>query len=352
MIEKIEFRVPGKVIVNGSYIVLSGETCRAVALKTHMTSEATRTVSSEAEITVAVDGGEKITYGSDYIRTCRDTGGPAHYILNIVACFFEIARISPKNRIHIEMHTGEGFFSGGPGGEKTGIGSSACILVSIVYALLRFHQDDFRRIASRGDFDARGRSPVFQGDLKLWLGGLSLSEDLAEHLLSITYLVHQATNQGASGCDVMCCLLGSIYFSRERCFPLENIPRYLILGSFGKSSATREMLKKINSKDPKWRFIKDINRKINEERESPKKLYMEYLDAMKGVSTAIVPEKQYEVLMKTNGYDIWGCGISGAGGDDCVWALADDYQDVYRYWKRVFTFTFVTEVSYRGIHLL
>ncbi|ADM12472.1 mevalonate kinase-like protein [Encephalitozoon intestinalis ATCC 50506] len=349
---KIEFRVPGKVIVNGSYIVLEGETCRAIALKEYMISEAIRMESSKQKIVVEVEGQEKITYYHNRSDLPEDKGKSSYYLLKVVDSFFEVTGIIPKNQIQIRMKAGNGFFVNGPTSEKTGIGSSVCILVSIVYALLKFHQEDLNQIISLKGFERWGRSPVFRGNLESHLGHLSLSKEILNHLLSITYQVHQKTNQGGSGSDAMCCLLGSIYSNREACIPIEKVPRYLILGSFGKSTSTREMLKKIDLSDSKWKSLKDMNSRINKERRNPKKLYIEYLNIIRNISTAIVPEKQYEILIKTNEYDIWGCGISGAGGDDCVWVLTDDYKSVYEYWQKAFAFTFITEVSYKGICLL
>ncbi|KAG5860318.1 putative GHMP kinase [Encephalitozoon hellem] len=348
--ERIQFKVPGKVIINGSYIVLSGETCRAVALKTYIVCEATRTMPGEPKITMEINGKEKSTYYHD--GRGYDAMGDSCYLLRTADCFFKVTGVSPKSTIHIRMRAEEGFFVDKAAGEKTGIGSSACILVSIVYALLRFHQDDFREIVLKNGFNGQEKSPSFQGDLKSWLRHLSLDEDVVEYILPITYLVHQKVNPEGSGGDAMCCLLGSIYFSRKTCVPMEKVPRYIVLGSFGKSTSTKEMLKKVDLEDPRWVSLKAINLKINEEKGCPRSLYMEYLDAMKDISMDIVPRRQYEILMKTNEYDVWGCGISGAGGDDCVWALSDDYRDVHRYWKEAFTFTFVTEVSYKGIHLI
>ncbi|AFN83956.1 mevalonate kinase-like protein [Encephalitozoon romaleae SJ-2008] len=351
MNERIQFKVPGKVIVNGSYIVLNGETCRAIALKTYILSETTRIVSDKPEITIEINGKEKSTYCyEDYESSIIN--GPDCYLLKIVDCFFRITGISPKNIINIKMKAEDGFFINGPTREKTGIGSSACILVSIVYALLKFHQEDLEKIILQDSFNGWGKSPRFQGDLRSWLGHLSLSEEIVEHVLPVTYLVHQKVNQEGSGSDAICCLLGSIYFNRKTCVPMEKIPRYLVLGSFGKSTSTKEMLKRIDLEDPRWESLKAINFEINRGRVCQKYLYMEYLNAMRDISIDIVPKKQYEILMKTSEYDIWGCGISGAGGDDCIWAISDDYKDVYRYWEKVFTFTFVTEVSYRGICLM
>lgn len=350
MNERIQFKVPGKAIVNGSYIVLNGETCRAIALETYITSEATRIISDKSEITIEINGKEKSTY------YCGDSesgtiNGPGCYLLKITDCFFKITGISPKNIINIKMKAEDGFFINGATGEKTGIGSSACILVSIVYALLKFHQEDLEKTILKDSFNGWGKFPRFQGDLRSWLGHLSLSEGVVEHILPVTYLVHQKVNQKGSGSDAICCLLGSIYFNREACVPMEKIPRYLVLGSFGKSTSTKEMLKRIDLEDPRWESLKAINFEINRERGCPKKLYIEYLNAMRNISIDIVPKEQYEILMKTSEYDIWGCGISGAGGNDCIWALSENYEDVYRYWEKVFTFTFVTEVSCRGICL-
>lgn len=345
--ERLRFRVPGKVVINGSFIVLDEETCRAVALNTYLQTEATRIQCDTVEIVLDIVGREKLTchYGRNLM--CDSTDVSTYYLFKIVDAFFEITRLVPQNRIYIEMRMGDGFFVNGAGGEKTGIGSSACILVSVVYSLLRFHQEGFEKIAKSGDFKGWGEFPVFSGDLKTWLCNLDISREIVEHIVPITYLTHQAVHQKASGCDVMCCLLGSIYFSRKRCSPVEKIPRYLVLGSFGKSTPTREILKNVDLRDHKWESLRVVNRQVNEC--GGKENYMEYLDTMRAISSTVVPDRQYEILSNTNRYDIWGCGISGAGGDDCVWAITDDYESVNDYWKEVFSFTFVAEVVYRGI---
>lgn len=344
----IRFRVPGKVIVNGSFLVLDGEMCRSVALKTYINTEASNKASCRPEITIDVQGREKVICYYNRGLLCGSDDAAACHLFKIVDAFFEVTGLVPRNQTYIRMNVEDGFFVNGTSGEKTGIGSSACILVSITYSLLKFHQEDFEESIKNGKFK-RSKSIVLEGEISSRLERLSISGEVIEYIPSIVYLTHQKVYKGSSGCDVMCCLLGSIYFDKKRCVAVDGIPKYLILGSFEKSTSTREMLKTVDLGDTRWNPLRIINKRLNAENSNPKELYKEYLDVIRNISAIIVPDEQYSILTETSKYDIWGCGISGAGGNDCVWAIAGNYIDVHNYWKKVFSFTFVTEITHEGI---
>lgn len=330
----MRFRVPAKVVISGSFVVLDGEACRVVALNTYMNVQA-GVVLSPCPM-VVVTGEESMT--------CRLSGDSewrgSEYLFAVVESFFRVTGLVPRNEIYIDMRADCGFFT--DAGEKTGIGSSACMFVAVVYSLLRLHQGESRDRKWSG-------FPVFAQDPGQWLD-IDISDDVAGDLVPVMYLTHQMVHRRASGCDVMCCLLGSIQFSRTACAPLDGIPKHLILGSFGKSTSTRDMVASIDLGNPRWSRLREINSAINSGAIASKEGYRLYLDAMRAVSTAIVPDEQYSILVETNRYAIWGCGVSGAGGNDCVWAVADDLSEVQTYWERVFSFTFVAEIEHRGLN--
>lgn len=351
--ETFTFKVPGKLVINGSYIVLEGQKCRTVAINKYLRGCVERQKSPKTRIVVNIWGRDKLTchYAEDHL-TCDSSNPGTYYLFRIIEVFYNLTKLIPEDDLVIDLQFDEGFFVGQNPVIKTGIGSSACILVAIVYSLLKSDQKRFIRFVKDPNFEGWPPHPEFDDDLCSHLTYLDLNADATKHFMPIVFAVHRTLNSKASGCDVASCSVGTILFDTKKYSLLSGIPKHILLGSFGKSTSTREMLAAIDLAEPTWKDISEVNNKINSSEGNQKELYRELVELTRKANKRILPDAQYKILKETFKFDIWGAGISGAGGEDCVWVIADDYTKVKEYWERVFDHVILAEITYKGIVIM
>ncbi|KAF9763792.1 hypothetical protein NGRA_1028 [Nosema granulosis] len=342
MIKKLRLKIPGKVVTNGSYIVLRGETAVSVTIDRFLDVESSFEASEECSIIVNIKNRERVSCSTNgSVLVCDSSNSETYYIFRIIESFYSLTRIKPANNIVINMSFDRDFFINES--VKTGIGSSACIILGIVCSLLHYNEGaylanldsiHFIESPSLEDYSAIDASPA-------------LLKESSETLIPLLYTINKIINPISSGVDVLSCLLGCIRFNSKTIKRISNIGKYLILGTFGKSSSTRSIINQINLQDEKWDKIIELNNKILQ---SPgKDAYREYLDHLFALNNFTVPEKQYEILKETFEFDIYGCGISGAGGEDAVWCIVDDHRPVSEYWSTRFSSVIVTLIVKNGV---
>jgi phosphomevalonate kinase len=331
--ESFGFRVPGKVVINGSYLVLRGGECRAVALKAFLRCEVRRSALGDNKVVVWPSEAESLTYAA------AEDGS---YHLRIVGEFYRTTGLSPRGCTEIRMALDDAFFVKGK--SKTGIGSSACILVALVYALLRVHQNEMGHAGKVSDMDIGGEPPW--PDEALLEKPAGTGPGARRLLYSLAFCINRRISPGSSGCDIACSIFGSVRFSRRECSQAGGgMPGTIVLGSFGGSTSTREMLSKIRMEGEKWEELSALNMEIN----GGKRLFERYLDVLRAIDTRIVPDRQYAILKESFRRGVWGCGIAGAGGDDAVWVMAESPGEIRKYWESVFDHVAELEVDYDGI---
>ncbi|EQB61189.1 mevalonate kinase-like protein [Vairimorpha apis BRL 01] len=162
---------------------------------------------------------------------------------------------------------------------------------------------------------------------------------------NILYKINKSMNPLSSSCDIISCLMGPINFSYKSIETIFIREKYLILGSFGKSTSTRFMLTFI--KDLNWSKVKLLNKSIIFERN--KISYEKYLDEIAFLSDIIVPKAQYNILKETFRFNILGCGISGAGGEDAVWVITNNKDELVKFWKKKFSIVFACNLIDHGL---
>lgn len=294
-----KFKVPGKIMLNGAYLVLYGESCISVSLDSYLS------------VQVILEDGDKILdlrindreYKYYYINNRwqhNNIHNDSQYLHSIINLAFK----DPVGSIKIFADFDSGFYT--PDRCKTGIGSSSCLLVALCYVSAKMNN-----ISSFYDF---------------CMG------------------IHYEVNPGSSGYDTSSCINGNIIFSRKEWIKYLPKEKYIILGTFNKSTSSREMIDSISVNDT-WESVKKINRRIIDGDDC----YEEYLDAIRGISTVIVPDRQYELLKKTFELGVKKCGVSGAGGEDAIWALEDDYFKVVNLWNKEMSYLRVCEISPHGL---
>ncbi|EOB13954.1 mevalonate kinase [Nosema bombycis CQ1] len=307
MAKTLKIKIPGKVIINGSYIVLKGEKATCVTINRYLNVKSFCYESEKCDIVVNIKNKDSWSLSK----------GGESYIAKIINAFYKVTGLKITNQIIINMEFDDGFFITEK--IKTGIGSSACILVGIFYTLLYFNKD-------------QDNSCLLNNDL----------------IISLLKKINRIISPKSSGADVMTCLLGSINYSFSVIEKISRLGKFLILGSFGKCTSTRDVLKQCNMEDKKWDRLIQLNYNILNTRS--KHAYEEYLDEL-SLDTTIVPKKYYEILKKTFEFDIHGCGISGAGGEDAVWCILDECEEVEKYWRREFDCVIVTEIIENGLEI-
>ncbi|KAK6089178.1 hypothetical protein P3W45_001839 [Vairimorpha bombi] len=323
MHKECNLKIPGKVVINGSYIVLEGEYASCITLNRYLNINIKIRSSDTFGISLRIKGRENYSYNNS------DKGDEGDgYLDKIINTSLEYINMDRNVCIEITGHFDKDFFLDKD--IKTGLGSSSCIYISIVYSLLQ---------VGKTDLDKKDFIKVDQDLIK--------EDQIDLDLINAMYYINNIINPNASGCDVMTSLLGPINFSRSSIKKLILPCRYIILGTFGKSTCTRKMLSLINESD--WSKIKVINNKIIQENENIISLYREYLDEMYSINKLIVPDKQYKILKDTFMYRICGCGISGAGGEDAVWCITDNKEDIKKYWDGVFDYVIVCELIDHGL---
>ncbi|KAM0676307.1 phosphomevalonate kinase [Gurleya vavrai] len=317
-ITSYETKIPGKIIINGGYLVLfNANKCIAIVPNDYSTLKIVKCASENFTLQIETNFLEKATFlyenkkfiSYDHLEPVMD------YILKIIQYFFEIRNIIPKQSIKMTINLSDSLFSEKANlikeSIKTGLGSSCVFLIGIVDALLdkKMQKNDF---------------------------------------LNLCLEINKRLSPFSSGCDISACINGSQIYKK---FEHENFKidddTCMILGSFNKATNTREMIKNIVH-EKKWFNLEKINQNIinsiNNYVFSDKNLkifYEEYLDELRKISDKIVPDKQHEILKNTFKFPIIGCGTSGSGGEDCVWCLVkkENLEDILSFWQKNFTYT-------------
>lgn len=299
MIEMKKLKVPGKVVINGGYLVLNGHYCIVL------------TVNSYLNVDYKYD--DKLQIKSDF----DDINTESIYTQKIIQAWEHVTNIKAKGNFIINHDDGYIFERRNElkNSIKTGLGSSASLLVSLVVGL----------------------SDIF--DIKV--------ND------KLIFDINSIVSPKSSGCDVITCYNGSQIYSKTEKHKI-RIPKnlILILGSFGKSTCTREMIKKYNLEDKclieiNNRIVKNILR--NGFEVSVKNEYLEYVKRLHSISSEIVPNAQYEILLKSFNYNIWGCGVSGSGGEDAIWCIAPVDSDIIGFWKTEMKYVKCLEIVNHGL---
>lgn len=292
----VRFRVPGKVVLNGGYLVCMGEECIAVNVDAYANVEAE--MGAEAQTAAVHLGGDTVVLRLAEAGVVVDSApdaGTGRFIRDIVVSFWEVAERPVQLGVNVRIAFDSGFRT--EDGVKTGIGSSACIVVALVHS--------FRVLCSVG------RSTP-----------------------ALCLEVNRKVAPSASGVDVLACSRGNVIYSTKEHARIDiDTALVLVLGSRGMSSSTRDMVALLSGKRERWARLSAINARIVAAvRQSGaierggrvlRLLYREYLAELAQVSSTIVPDYQHAVLLETFLVEgVVGCGASGSGGEDCVWCLA------------------------------
>ncbi|KAK6089531.1 hypothetical protein P3W45_001530 [Vairimorpha bombi] len=306
MHKECNLKIPGKVVINGSYIVLEGEYASCITLNRYLNINIKIRSSDTFGISLRIKGRENYSYNNS------DKGDEGDgYLDKIINTSLEYINMDRNVCIEITGHFDKDFFLDKD--IKTGLD-----LFLYIYQY------------SKTDLDKKDFIKVDQDLIK--------EDQIDLDLINAMYYINNIINPNASGCDVMTSLLGPINFSRSSIKKLILPCRYIILGTFGKSTCTRKMLSLINESD--WSKIKVINNKIIQENENIISLYREYLDEMYSINKLIVPDKQYKILKDTFMYRI--CGYA-------VWCITDNKEDIKKYWDGVFDYVIVCELIDHGL---
>ncbi|KAM0688642.1 hypothetical protein COBT_000088 [Conglomerata obtusa] len=314
--------IPGKVIINGGYLVLKGHECLAITPNYHSCVETTKIKSENPKISIKTNFENEATFtlqGIDLIYN-KSPEPSMMYVYNIIKTFYEITSTCLNMDITIYFKLHQTLFSVAndtiEASVKTGFGSSCVFLIGLVDALLEN----------------------------------KLPRD--EHL-NLCMNINKKLSPDSSGCDVFACFAGSMVFKKHS-YKLINIPENLvmIMGSFNRSTNTRIMLQQV-VRDTRWDKLGTLNSKIisqleclsNSNKFEIKDLYKEYLYILHCISPNIVPEPQFKILQNTFNFDIFGCGTSGSGGEDCVWCLVEknNLEPIKKYWDENFFFTMILD---------
>lgn len=343
MVNRLRLKIPGKIVINGSYIVLRGETATCVTIDRYLDVCSSYEDSEDCSIVVNIKDRERLTCFYKDTFVCDSSTSKSYYIFRLIESFFHLTRITPSNNIVIHMNFERDFFINQS--VKTGIGSSACIVVGIVISLLYFNEGNYLENLGQIDFM---EAPTLENEgIRSIFKDLRLRSETLGSLIKLVYSINKMTNQMSSGVDVISCLIGSIQFNSRIIHKIKGIGKYLMLGTFGKCSSTRSIINKVNLHEKKWDQIIELNNKIYT---CPgKESYNEYLDHLFRLNNFTVPKRQYDILKETYKLDIYGCGISGAGGEDAVWCIVDDHTAVHDYWKTVFNYVIVTLIVDNGV---
>lgn len=310
-------QIPGKIITNGGYLVLFDHKCLGIVPDACSRVKIKRKFSLKPKIQITTNfDDEGVFYANDAFKYNGIFVGSMNYVAKIIKCFYEIMGGKLDRNIEIELELNDCFYSEKQNtterSVKTGLGSSCVFLIAITYAL-------------------------------------TVKETALQDLYKICLQINSRLSPKASGCDISCCIFGSsIYKKYSVVQTLEIKDVHLLLGSFNKSTNTRSMLDLLQ--DPKsFDALANINNELIDEitsngfvnKEKLKTLYRSYLCSLRLISDCIVPEKQYNILLETYKYEIIGCGVSGSGGEDCVWCLVpkEYFVGVYEFWRTKFIYT-------------
>lgn len=311
-------KIPGKAIINGAYLVLNDHTCVAVTPNAYSLSYVKKSLAKVPIIKITTNFADEALFTYKKLFTANgNVESSMLYCQDIINYFYQVTGNVPKEEIDIFISLDQSLFSVQKKyiseSIKTGLGSSGVFLIAIVDALL----------------------PSKISETKFF-----------ELCRDINLLINKVT----SCCDIAASLFGSIVYKKYEYERIKFTSNYvLVLGSFNKSTNTRYMIEKI-TEDEKWNELSEINSKIiglinSKETENIKDMYKEYLRKLRSISNAIVPDKQFEILNNTFKYDIFGCGVSGSGGEDAVWCIVDrkSVESVVFLWKKHFEYVIVHE---------
>ncbi|EJW03078.1 hypothetical protein EDEG_02557 [Edhazardia aedis USNM 41457] len=334
MKDEYVIEIPGKVVINGGYLVLNEPNeCVCIVPNIKSRIKVSKKISEKTIISIKTNFLDSCVFEYNnsrfIISNFTDIESSMIYCLNLANAFLDVTGIVPANQ-HIELFINleDILFSTKKAtikdSIKTGLGSSCVFLIAIVDALLEISMEE------REFFD-------------------------------LCIQVNSKISPKSSGCDIGSTLLGNIIYKKHeytkiRCL---NSDYAMILCSFNSSTNTRTMLDFVDLSDHKWKNLNIINNEIihifrSSQHLEPeacirlKKLYKDYLVTLRNISTQIVPEKQYELLLKTFKMPVVGCGVSGSGGEDCVWVIVSKANliDVYSFLNNNFSYTrVVTDLS-------
>nr|AAT12304.1 mevalonate kinase-like protein [Antonospora locustae] len=269
----MRFRVPGKVVLNGGYLVCMEEECIAVNIDAYANVEAETDTESPQSTIVHLYGDTvvlRITESGLIIDSAADAD-TGKFIRDIVVSFWDVVRYDVQLGVNVYIAFDNGFCT--CNGVKTGIGSSACIVVALVHSFCALY--------------SVGRSTP-----------------------SLCLEVNRKVAPRASGVDVLTCSYGNVIYSTRKHARIDiDTALVLVLGSRGMSSSTRDMITLLDGKGKIWTRLSEINARIVAAvRQSGairrrdcvlRPLYHEYLREIAQVSSLIVPEYQYAVLLET-----------------------------------------------------
>ncbi|KAF7682677.1 Phosphomevalonate kinase [Astathelohania contejeani] len=302
----IEIKIPGKIVASGGYLVVKGHPALCITTDSYCTFRANFQQSSTFSFELVTEFNERLSYPSSEEDIKNES---SKYFGLIVKTFHRIVNKTPQGSIKAFVSFDDGFFirkgTSLVDSLKTGLGSSACLIVGTVYLLMISHR---------------------------------ISPD---KLTDICFQINRIIAPAASSCDVVSCASGSMIFQRigdtftYRTVDLSGI--YILIGGFDLSTSTREMLKEMQGID--MNELEEVNSKITSAiPQWNKLLFKEYLIKLRKISKKVVPDRQYNALIKMFDWDILGCGTSGSGGEDCVWCAVKD-KKAWDTWKNLFTYT-------------
>ncbi|KCZ80624.1 hypothetical protein H312_01950 [Anncaliia algerae PRA339] len=299
------FKVPGKVVINGGYLVCFEEEGACLTVDSYLNVNYSHDYSDKFTFNLEMDGNNiNLSFESDLYKS---NVSKDNYLVKIVKEFYKFTSITPKGAYKVNLLWDDGFFYKNV---KLGLGSSACLVVGIVKILF-----DSNKVTNYS-------------------------------FLDLVKSINQYFSPFSSGIDVTSCYKGNIFYSKKGDSKLRCNKTIMLLGTMLKSTDTKENLKFINQKE-KFNSLKEINSKIIKlikvgAMGTPelKMLYKEYLCELKKISQEIVPLYQYSVLMNTFDMDIIGCGVSGSGGEDAVWCLVTEREvyNVLALWNNKFSY--------------
>lgn len=311
--------VPGKVIINGGYLVLNASECISIVPSCTTEIHTLKRLSENPSIKISTSFHDTATFElENHTFIVKETIPVSmQYPLGIINSFYKITDYLPSYKVDIYIRFMEALYSYHSStmeeSIKTGLGSSCAILIGIVDALL-----------------------PEAVDIRIFIDiCLAINHDLSPQ---------------SSGCDIISCIVGTCIYKKFDYKKLQ-VPKtwVLLLGSFNKSTNTRSMIDR-NFDDSKWKKLNEVNSLIIQSYRKFRyddlhNLYNQYAKTLRDIDDAIIPEQQFKIIMRSFEYNIIGCGASGSGGEDCVWCLVskDALDDVHNMWKECFSFTILLE---------
>lgn len=307
----MKFKIPGKVMLNGAYMVIQGDQGISIPVDRYL-NVSVEEYGDPNVIRMDIRNENFVFKYESEVKQWKSE--IYHKDSQVFENILNNTIGSVEKGMKIACSYDDGFWV--KNGAKTGIGSSACLLVMFCRISSWLRNTNINSISGRRDF------------------------------VREVQRVNKMVNRGSSGCDVTVCATGPILYSKDAYLEIRVPEKYLILGSFGKSTSTREMISKINVNES-WSHLRRINSLIGKGH----LLYEEYLDAVYMLSKEIVPEKQYRILKETFAMGVLKCGVSGSGGEDAVWALvgSDKIQKIRSMWKKRFKYVKVCKTVNHGV---